>query len=308
MNLVYIENRILLGKIMTYLKKNETPFTTKLDDNIDAVIFAEITPKIIKKIEYYKSLGKKIIYILYLEENKIYIQSKLNNKNSRNYMDKIHKIIDLSDYVIASLPFFKSLLGEKIKIIENELEEFNLIKQTNDILKKHSLKRRKKKILIIDFDYNYLDYVEEVVDKYPKLEYIYLGLKPDYLLSLKDQTRIKKLENKVKFIYYYNSNNIVEFIQISNMVLNFENIKLDIKYIYIIFLLKKEIVMKDYSLYEDYLINSKNIYTFKTKDGLLKKLNKIEHNRLSNLTDNAYDLVRNCMEVEILKILKLLLK
>jgi len=308
MNLVYIENRILLGKIMTYLKKNETPFTTKLDDNIDAVIFAEITPKIIKKIEYYKSLGKKIIYILYLEENKIYIQSKLNNKNSRNYMDKIHKIIDLSDYVIASLPFFKSLLGEKIKIIENELEEFNLIKQTNDILKKHSLKRRKKKILIIDFDYNYLDYVEEVVDKYPKLEYIYLGLKPDYLLSLKDQTRIKKLENKVKFIHYYNSNNIVEFIQISNMVLNFENIKLDIKYIYIIFLLKKEIVMKDYSLYEDYLINSKNIYTFKTKDGLLKKLNKIEHNRLSNLTDNAYDLVRNCMEVEILKKWKLLLK
>ena len=34
--------------------------------------------------------------------------------------------------------------------------------------------------------------------------------------------------------------------------------------------------MKQSSFYDNYLINSKNVYTFKTKDGLLKKLNKIE--------------------------------
>lgn len=308
MNLLYIENKLLLGKIITYLKKNKTPFTTNLDDNIENVLFAEVTPRIIKKMEDYKSRGKNIIFVLYLEEKKIYIQSKLNNKNSKIYMEKINQIITLSDKVITSLPFYKNLLGEKVNVIEHEIEEFNITKQTNETLKKYSLKRRKKKILIFDFDYHYLDYIEDVVEKYPKLEYIYLGLKPNYLLSLKLQNKLQKLEKKVNFIQYYNSNNIIEFIQISDMILNFEDINLDIKYIYIIFLLKKELVMKQSSLYEDYLVNSKNIYTFKTKDGLLKKLNKIEHDRLSNLTDNAYDITRNCKEIEILKKWKELLQ
>lgn len=301
MNLIYIEKKELLGKIITYLKENKTPFTTSLEEEIDTVIFAEATPRMIKKMEYYKEQGKRIIFILYLEENKIYIQSKLNNKTSQNYMKKIFRIVKLSDIVISSLPFFKNLFGDKVTIIEQEFNSFPLTRQRNDILKKYSLKKRKKKVLIFDFDYHYLNYIEEVVEKYPKLEYIYLGLKPNYLLSLKNQNKLKKLEEKVTFIPYYNFNIITDFIQISDLILDFEDINLEMKYLYIIFLLKKEFLMKQTSLYEDYLTNSKNIYTFKTKDGLLKKLNKIEYDRLSNLTENAYDLVRNCSDIEILK-------
>lgn len=301
MNLIYIEKKELLGKIITYLKESKTPYTTDIDVDIDTVLFAEITPRIIKKMEYYKELGKKIIFILYLEEDKIYIQSKLNNKVSNNYMKKINHIINISDIVVASLPFFKNLFGDKVVIIEHILNSFPISKQTNEILKKYSLKRRKKKILIFDFDYHYLDYIESVVEKYPKLEYIYLGLKPNYLLTFKNKKKLKSLEEKVTFIPYYNLNTIIDFIQLSDMIINFEDINLKRSYLYIIFLLKKELIMKQSSLFEDYLINSKNVYTFKTKDGLLKKLNKIEHDRLGNLTDNAYDIIRSCSEMEIIK-------
>jgi len=301
MNLIYIEKKELLGEIITYLKESKTPYTTDIDVDIDTVLFAEITPRIIKKMEYYKELGKKIIFILYLEEDKIYIQSKLNNKTSKNYIKKINYIINISDIVVASLPFFKNLFGDKVVIIEHILNSFSISKQTNEILKKYSLKRRKKKILIFDFDYHYLDYIESVVEKYPKLEYIYLGLKPNYLLTFKNKKKLKNLEEKVTFIPYYNLNAIIDFIQLSDMIINFEDINLKRSYLYIIFLLKKELIMKQSSLFEDYLINSKNVYTFKTKDGLLKKLNKIEHDRLGNLTDNAYDIIRSCSEMEIIK-------
>lgn len=301
MNLIYIEKKELLGEIITYLKESKTPYTTDIDVDIDTVLFAELTPRIIKKMEYYKELGKKIIFILYLEEDKIYIQSKLNNKVSKNYMKKINHIINISDTVVASLPFFKNLFGDKVVIIEHILNSFSISKQTNEILKKYSLKRRKKKILIFDFDYHYLDYIESVVEKYPKLEYIYLGLKPNYLLTFKNKKKLKNLEEKVTFIPYYNLNAIIDFIQLSDMIINFEDINLKRSYLYIIFLLKKELIMKQSSLFEDYLINSKNVYTFKTKDGLLKKLNKIEHDRLGNLTDNAYDIIRSCSEMEIIK-------
>jgi len=301
MNLIYIEKKELLGEIITYLKESKTPYTTDIDVDIDTVLFAEITPRIIKKMEYYKELDKKIIFILYLEEDKIYIQSKLNNKTSKNYIKKINYIINISDIVVASLPFFKNLFGDKVVIIEHILNSFSISKQTNEILKKYSLKRRKKKILIFDFDYHYLDYIESVVEKYPKLEYIYLGLKPNYLLTFKNKKKLKNLEEKVTFIPYYNLNAIIDFIQLSDMIINFEDINLKRSYLYIIFLLKKELIMKQSSLFEDYLINSKNVYTFKTKDGLLKKLNKIEHDRLGNLTDNAYDIIRSCSEMEIIK-------
>jgi len=301
MNLIYIEKKELLGEIITYLKESKTPYTTDIDVDIDTVLFAEITPRIIKKMEYYKELDKKIIFILYLEEEKIYIQSKLNNKTSKNYIKKINYIINISDIVVASLPFFKNLFGDKVVIIEHILNSFSISKQTNEILKKYSLKRRKKKILIFDFDYHYLDYIESVVEKYPKLEYIYLGLKPNYLLTFKNKKKLKNLEEKVTFIPYYNLNAIIDFIQLSDMIINFEDINLKRSYLYIIFLLKKELIMKQSSLFEDYLINSKNVYTFKTKDGLLKKLNKIEHDRLGNLTDNAYDIIRSCSEMEIIK-------
>lgn len=300
MTLLYIENKKILGKLMTYL--DQDTYTTSLEEDYDTVIFVEVNNRITKKINELKEKNKRIIFIGYLEEKKIYIQSKLKNKSSKSYMEKIKKIVALSDTIIFSLPSFQSIfesVQEKIKIIEKELPSLTISKVTGDIYKKYGLNKRKKKILLIDLDYHFISYIKDIQDQYPKFELIYLGLKPDYLLSKKDKDLLKELN--VVFIPYYDRNIMTDLISISHMIIDFEDIDLEHEYLYTIFLLKKELLLKQSSLYEDYLINSKNVYTFKTKEGLLKKLNKIEHDRLGNLTDNAYDLTRNCTFLETKK-------
>ncbi len=296
MNLLYIENKNLLGKLMEYLK--DTRYTTDLEESYDTVIFAEISPRIQKFIEREKEKKKRIVFLSYLEENKIYIQSKLQNKSSKLYMRKIASVCSISDLIITSLPFFKNLLKQdykcQIEVIEKELPILNISKATNDIFKKNHLNRRKKRFLLIDLDYHFLSYAKELAFKYPKSEIIYIGYRQNYLLSSRDKKTLKELPENIKFIYYYDLVTLTDFVQISDMIISFEDVNFKQEYLYIIFLLKKEFMMKQSLLYEDYLINSKNIYTFKTKDGLLKKLDKIEYDRLANLTDNAYDLIKNC--------------
>lgn len=295
MNLLYIDDKELLGKLINYLHDN---YTTDLEDDYDTVVFAETSPRIIKFIKNEKEKNKRIVFILYLEEDKIYIQSKLQNKNSKLYIKKIKNILDIVDSVIVSLPFFKSTLENiyqgEIVVIEKELPIVNVSKTTNEIFKRNHLNRRKKKILVIDLDYHYLSYIKDLALKYSKSEIIYIGYRKSYLLSSRDKKLLKELPNNIKFIYNYDFFSMTDFIQISDIIINFEDINLERKYLYIMFLLKKEVMIKHSLIFVDYLINSKNIYTFKTKDGLLKKLGKIEHDRLANLTDNAYDLMKDC--------------
>ncbi len=295
MNLLYIDDKELLCKVISYLPDN---YTTDLEEDYDTVVFAEIYPRIINFIENEKAKDKRIVFISYLEEDKIYIQSKLQNRNSKQYMKKIKNILDITDNVIVSLPFFKRTLENiysgDIAVIEKEMPVINISKTTNEIFKKNHLNRRKKRLLVIDLDYHYLSYVKEIALKYSKSEIIYIGYRKLYLLSSRDKKILKELPNNIKFIFNYDIFSMTDFIQISDMIINFEDINLERKYLYIMFLLKKELMIRHSLIFEDYLINSKNVYTFKTKDGLLKKMDKIEYDRLANLSDNAYDLVKEC--------------
>lgn len=302
MNLVYIENQALLGTVLEYLKNSKIPYTTDLEE-FDTVIFAEITPRMQKKIASFKEQNKRIIFLLYLEEEKLFIQSKLNNKSSRAYKKKIESFVSISDVVVTSLPFFKTLFEKKEKfvVIEEELPVLNLSKTLSDIYKKYDLKKRKKRILILDFHYHYLDYVESIALKYPKKEILYVGLKPMCVMTENEKRLKKELNDKASFFMYYNFSILTDLIQVSDMIICFDDIELKRRYLYAILLLKKELLIKQSSLYEEYLINSKNVYTFKTKDGLIKKLSKIEYDRLSNLTDNAYDLIRKNTNIETRK-------
>jgi hypothetical protein len=300
MNLLYIDDKELLGTMMNYL---EGHYTTDLEEEYDTVVFASISPSTKKFIEKEKLKKKRIVFITYLEESKIYIQSKLKNKSSESYMKKIYTILKLSDLVITSLPYFRTLLEsndkEKIVVIEKELSILNISKTTNDIFKRNHLNRRKKRFLIFDLDYHFLSYVRDIALKYPKSEILYVGYRKTYLLSSRDKKIVKELPKNIKCIFHFDIQIITDLIQISDMIINFEDINLDRNYLYAILLLKKELMIRHVSLFEDYFINSKNVYTFKTKDGLLKKLEKIEYDRLANLTDNAYDLVKQCTPEKI---------
>ena len=67
----------------------------------------------------------------------------------------------------------------------------------------------------------------------------------------------------------------------------------DINYLFLLFSMKKAVLIKNSDIYNDYLVNSRNTYLFNDYSNLEMKLNKVINGRVSNLTNDAYDLIKN---------------
>ena len=301
MILLYIENKKLLTKIINYIENAGISYTTDLNVEFEYLIIAETSNKVLNFINNDLYKNKKIIFITYLEEEKIIINSKknkLNNEKLFNLLNKCYK-------VIVSLPSIKNILKKIINtdivVIEKELPIINISKSNNDIYNKYKISKRKKKITIIDLNYNNIKIIYELSLKYKKFNIVYVGFKPDYLIKENDLNLLYNMPKNVSFVKYYDFNVISDICKVSHLIINFEELNLDIKYLYMILLFKKQLLMKENILYSDYLINSKNSYLFKDNKDLLIRLGKIIDGRVSNLTDNGYLLVKDSTFNEIVK-------
>lgn len=292
MILVYIENKEILTKTISYLENANINYVTDINLEYEYILLAEVNNKILKLIENKKN--KKIIFITYLEEENI-----LNNKIS----EKLKKLLNKSYKIIVSLPSIKKNLKKvtknEIVIIEHELPIISISKSNSDIYNKYKISRRKKKIVLFDFDYNNIEIIYELAHQYKKINFVYVGFKPDYLLKEKQKDLLNNMPKNITYIKYYNFNILCDISKISYLIISFNTI--DINYLYMILLFKKQLLIKENNKYEDYLINSKNSYIFKDNKDLLIRLNKILDNRVSNLTDNGYLLIKNNTFNEITK-------
>lgn len=292
MILVYIENKEILTKTISYLENANINYVTDINLEYEYILLAEVNNKILKLIENKKN--KKIIFITYLEEENI-----LNNKIS----EKLKKLLNKSYKIIVSLPSIKKNLKKvtknEIVIIEHELPIISISKSNSDIYNKYKISRRKKKIVLFDFNYNNIEIIYELAHQYKKINFVYVGFKPDYLLKEKQKDLLNNMPKNITYIKYYNFNILCDISKISYLIISFNII--DINYLYMILLFKKQLLIKENNKYEDYLINSKNSYIFKDNKDLLIRLNKILDNRVSNLTDNGYLLIKNNTFNEITK-------
>lgn len=292
MILVYIENKEILTKTISYLENANINYVTDINLEYEYILLAEVNNKILKLIE--KKKNKKIIFITYLEEENI-----LNNKIS----EKLKKLLNKSYKIVVSLPSIKKNLKKvtknEIVIIEHELPIISISKSNSDIYNKYKISRRKKKIVLFDFDYNNIEIIYELAHQYKKINFVYVGFKPDYLLKEKQKDLLNNMPKNITYIKYYNFNILCDISKISYLIISFNTI--DINYLYMILLFKKQLLIKENNKYEDYLINSKNSYIFKDNKDLLIRLNKILDNRVSNLTDNGYLLIKNNTFNEITK-------
>lgn len=301
MILVYIENKELLTKIISYLDKTELKYTTDFNSEYDYIIISSFRNKILNFINNINLKNKKIIYLTYLDEDKI-INNKMNEEYY-NLLDKCYKII-------VSLPSIKKFLETKIKsnisIIEKELPIININKKDSDIYNRYNISKRKKKILLLDFNYKNIDTIYEIAINNSNYNFIYVGFKSDYQINNKSLTLLYNMPNNVTMIKYYDLSILTDLIKLSYLIINFEKIEID--NIYMIFLLKKQLLTKYDKLYEDYLINSKNSYIFKNKKELILRLNKILNDRVANLSDNGYFLIKDNTFNNIVKKYNLLIK
>lgn len=295
--LIYIEDKKLLTKIVSYLDYINKEYTLDLNGNYDYVLIADINKKSIEI-----SKDKKTILITHLFEEKIYRVFTKNNKQNREFKNRLINNINNFYKIIVSMECIKKLLETKtnteIDIINNELPTIN-IGNTKYIYDIYKIKKRRKNILYIDFNYEGLNNINLIAQKYPKLNFIYLGFKPYYSMTKKEKNLYQNLPNNIYKIKYNDFNLFCDLLKISDIVINESNILFDIKYLYAILILKKKYLSK--TLAYEKLIDNKNIYMFENQKELIIKFNKIFEERLADISINAYDLINNNTFFQIAK-------
>lgn len=286
--LIYIENKELESKIITYLDYIKKDYILDINIEYEYILVGQLNKKTLDLCN-----NKKVIFITYLIEEKLYNIFIKNNKITRSYKNKIIKNFNEYYKIIVSNNSIKNMLSKIIKtnieVINKELPIINISNNKNI----YNIKKSKKNILFIDFDYKYLDYINNLSLKNQNLNFLYLGYKPYYELTKKNKEIYNKLNNNVILIKYYDINIFCDLLKISNIIINTSNIIVNIDYLYTIFLLRKKFISIDNLFYNDYIINSKHIYIFNNEKELNIKFDKVFNNKLQNLTENAYDIIKD---------------
>ena len=263
---INIDDIKLLTKIITYLDLEKIEYTFEKNKDIKYAIVSRLDRKSINIIENYKT-----IFISYNIE---YLFAK------EEYVNEIKDNLNKCYKVIVSLEYIKKQLNNKINtdivVIHKEIPLIKYNKRDTRILKK-------KYIVINDLKLKNLKIVEELVEKFD-YKYYYVG----YDILPKENKKIyDRLPNNVKKIKYFDYDIYKDIVKNSYIVIDL-NEDIDIKYVQIPILLKKNLIVKDIPYYENYLISNKDVYMFNTERELFLKLKKIIDGRLSILTDEAF--------------------
>ncbi|MEI3499203.1 MAG: hypothetical protein V8Q71_01650 [Bacilli bacterium] len=100
-----------------------------------------------------------------------------------------------------------------------EIPVINISKNNKDIYNKYKIKRRVKKIIVVDNEYKNIEKLYVLANTYPKYNFIYFGYRPDYLISKKQRDMINNLPSNVTLIKYNDLNVFSDVCKISDIVI-----------------------------------------------------------------------------------------
>lgn len=302
MLLLQIKNKLWLSKLVTYFDHIDLEYTTNPDHDYDMVLFMEFTDSVFYKI---KQKDKKVVFLSYLEEEKIYEATIKNNSRSRSYLKKATRFLRCSDTVIVSQigmqKIVEKISNKKIAIIPYELPIINVSLTPKELYQKYSLAKRKKKILFLDSEYQYLKWVNELAHRFPKCQILYLGYMPDYQLSESKQQLLHHLKENILLIKYFDFATFSDFVKISSIVVSSDNLIKDHSYLELILFFGKPFLIKETKFYCDYLVDSKNCYTFTNGKAMLDKFCGLMDETIPSVTESGYQLIKENNEREVLK-------
>ncbi len=280
MNLVYIENKDLLTKIVTYLDYGKIEYTLNINSEFKTLVIAQNNRKSLELI----SKAKKVIYISYLDETKIANGYIKKNKKNISYKNKMIEFFNRCNIVITGLPYLRKMIGIKKALV---------IPQENlciGLCKNKIFNLRKRVITIIDSNYKYLDVCLDLVNKFPNLHYELIGYGTN--LNKREWQLISDIPSNLKLYKYCNERLLQNYLNNSNLVIFFDNILENNNYLNVCLNLKKNILLLSSELCNDYFVDNKNVYLFNTQN-LIKKFNRIISNRVCNLGVEGYNLVKS---------------
>lgn len=303
MILVYIENKVFLTRILSYLDEINLPYTTDLKANYDILVIAEYSSRVKTLVQ--ESEQKRIIFLTELEETKLVKHITKSTKSSKNYLMHFIQLCNQCTRIVVTMPSILKWMKKKCKreilLKPRELPIINISKSNKDIFDKYHISKRSKKVIIVDYNYEHLDYVSAIAYTYPKYQIILIGYEKEYMMSHKTKELYHTLPKNVIKQKYIDLNLYSDFCKISWLVIYFYTSELDSSYLDLTLLLKRQLLLENHFYYQDYFINSKNAYIFQTVDELLLRLKKIIEERVANLTDNGYDLIAQNTHKRILE-------
>lgn len=286
---IEIDSKELTMDIINLLEQANIKYTTSSNEDYDQVLFAELTNKVINKMQEEKKNNKKIIFITKNIETKIYQAINSKTKHHFQYLEKVKKINILANLIISTLPYYKTIFPKAI-IIETPYTK--RVKTKKEILLKYKIPHQNRIILCCDFDYRHLEDIDTLARQYPKYKIILFGYINDQKISYKNWQTLKILPPNVIFVKSHDIICYQEIVSLTDLIILF-TYDYQMKYIYEAFEQKKNVIIKEEGLLEDYLVNSKHLYTFKDTKELNLKVKKIIENRVSNLNYNKQQFLKN---------------
>lgn len=311
--LLYSEGLKLIGKSglgkaikhqMKALEKENISYTLNPKDDYDILHINTYFPKSYLFAKNAKKNGKKIVYHAHSTEEDYkngFIFSKQTSKFFKKWLIKCYS---LGDVIVTPTPYSKRLL-ENYKGLENkkiydvsngiELEFFKKEKKnSNTFRKRYGYKKDDKIIFGIGLYIErkgIIDFVE-LAKRFPQYKFIWFGQSPLITATKNVRKAVKTKLDNLTFAGYVEPSVIKEAMNEADLFL-FPTLE-ETEGIPVIeaCACMQNTIIRDIPIFEDWLIDGKNIYKAKNIDEFEEKIKLFFEGKLPDLTKESYEVAK----------------
>lgn len=307
--LLYTENERLIGKSglgkaikhqMKALENEHIEYTTNPNDEYDILHINTYFPKSYFLARKAKKMGKKVVYHAHSTEEDYkngFIFAKQTSKLFKKWLIKCYR---LGDVIVTPTPYSKGLLEgykglehKKIYDVSNgiELDFFKPDKKLGEkFRKKYGYKKEDKVIFGIGLYIErkgIVDFVE-LAKRLPQYKFIWFGYSPLAAATKPVKKAVNTKLDNLTFAGYVEPEMIKAAMNGGDLFL-FPTLE-ETEGIPVIeaCACKCNTIIRDIPIFDDWLIDGKNVYKAKGINEFEQKINLFFEGKLANLTDNAY--------------------
>ena len=291
-----------LGKAIKHqqmaLKSAKVAFTMDLKDDYDILHINTYFPISYEVAKKAKKNGKKIVYHAHSTEEDYKNGFILSKQTAPIFKKWLIKCYNLGDIIVTPTPYSKKLLesygiDKKIYAISNgiEIEKFKHNEELAQLFRKKYNYTKEDKIIIGIGLYierkGIVDFVE-LAKRLPQYKFIWFGHSPLLAAGKAVRDAVNTKLDNLLFAGYVESNMIIGAMSACDLYL-FPTLE-ETEGIPIIesCACKCKALIRDIPVFNDWLIDGKNVYKAKTIDEFEDKIKKIVEGELPDLTEEAY--------------------
>lgn len=311
--LLYTENENMIGKSglgkaikhqMKALDKVGIEYTTNPKDDYDILHINTYFPKSYFLAKKAKRKGKKIVYHAHSTEEDYkngFILAKQTSKLFKKWLIKCYR---LGDIIVTPTPYSKKILegykgleNKKIVDISNgiELDFFKKDKKSGEVFRKKYGYTKDDKIIFGIGLYierkGIVDFVE-LARRLPEYKFIWFGYSPLAAATKPVKRAVNTKLDNLTFAGYVNPQMIKAAMNGGDLFL-FPTLE-ETEGIPIIEACACgcSSIIRDIPIFENWLVDGKNVYKAKTIDDFEKKIKLFFEGKLRNLTNSSYEVAK----------------